>query len=156
MSTAPTSPMARAVDSAIPYSNPHLMFGSVTRKNVWSLEAPSVHAACSSSMPSSSSTGTTSRTTNGMEMKIVTRIIEGSAKMIWIPRAAMKDSNHPLRPNSRTAISPTMTGETARGRLTRAETRRLPGNRSRANRSATTTPNAVVTATVTSMITKVR
>ena len=53
------------------------MFGRVTRRNVWSLEAPSVHAACSSSIPSSRSTGSTSRITNGMEMKIVTRIIDG-------------------------------------------------------------------------------
>ena len=64
------------------------MFGNVTRKNVCNDDAPSVRAASSSFVPSSSSTGPTSRITNGMQMKSVTRIIEGSAKMIWTPRAA--------------------------------------------------------------------
>jgi hypothetical protein len=39
-------------------------------------------------------------------MKIVTRIIDGSAKMTWMPRAAKKGSNHPPRPNRSTAIKP--------------------------------------------------
>ena len=30
-------------------------------------------------------------------MKIVTRIIEGRAKITWIPRAAKKSSSHPPR-----------------------------------------------------------
>ena len=124
------------------------MFRSVTRKNVWSREAPSVHAACSSSIPSSWSTGTTSLITNGIEMKIVTMTIEGSAKMIWIPCDLKNDSNHPPRPNSSTAMSPTMTGDTPRGRSTSAESTRLPGNWSRANTRATITPNTVVTTTV--------
>ena len=64
------------------------MFGSVTRRNVCQIEAPSVRAASSSSSPNSSSTGTTSRIVNGMQMKIVTSTIEGSAKRTWIPRAA--------------------------------------------------------------------
>ena len=156
MSTAPISPMARAADNAIPYRSPHRMFGKVTRRNVWSLEAPSVHAACSSSMPSSRSTGSTSLITNGMEMKIVTRIIEGSAKMTWIPRAAKNASNHPPVPKSRTAMSPTMTGETASGTSTNAETNGFPRNRSRASTSATMTPKTLVTTTVMDMIRNVR
>ena len=88
-------------------------------------------------------------------MKIVTRIMAGSANMIWIPREAKKGSNHPPRPNSSTAMSPTTTGETARGRSTSAETSRFPGKRSRARTSATITPKNVVTTTVIAMITKV-
>ncbi|TML01096.1 MAG: hypothetical protein E6G40_04045 [Actinobacteria bacterium] len=81
-------------------------------------------------------------------MKIVTRTIDGSAKMIWIPRAAKKGSNHPVRPNSNTAIRPTMTGDTARGRVTRALTRPRPGNRSLVRTRASGTPNTAVTTTV--------
>jgi len=64
------------------------MFGSVTLKKVCQTDAPSVREASSSSSPISSSTGTTSRIVNGMQMKIVTSTIEGSAKITWIPRAA--------------------------------------------------------------------
>ena len=55
------------------------MFGSVTRKNVCHTEAPRVRDASSSSSPISSSTGTTSRIVNGMQMKIVTSTIAGNA-----------------------------------------------------------------------------
>ena len=66
------------------------MFGSVTRKNVCHSDAPSVREASSSSRPISSSTGTSSRIVNGTQMKIVTSTIDGTAKMIWIPRAVKK------------------------------------------------------------------
>ena len=82
------------------------MFGSVTRRNVCQIEAPSVRDASSSSSPNSSSTGTSSRIVNGMQMKIVTSTIEGSAKRTWIPRAAKKSVNQPPVPNSRTAREP--------------------------------------------------
>ena len=55
------------------------MFGSVTRKKVCHTDAPRVREASSSSSPISSSTGTTSRIVNGMQMKIVTSTIAGSA-----------------------------------------------------------------------------
>src|SRR5947199_4618542 len=156
MRTAPTSPTARAADSAMPYSSPHRMFGSVTRKNVCTREAPSVHAACSSSIPSSCRSGTTSRITNGSEMNIVTMAIDGRAKRIWIPRAWKNDWNHPPVPNSSTAISPTITGETPSGRSTSADRMRLPGNWSRASTTATMRPKNPVTTTVRSMITPLR
>ncbi len=156
MSTAPISPTARAVVSAIPYSRPHRMFGSVTRKKVWNQEAPSVRAASSSSVPSSVSSGATSRITNGIEMKIVTSTIEGTAKRIWMPRALNHGSNQPPVPNSRTAARPTTTGETASGRSTIALTSRRPGNRSRARTIATTTPKTEVTTTVSAVMTPVR
>ena len=73
------------------------MFGSVTRKNVCHDDAPSVRAASSSSVPSSWRTGATSRITNGMQMKIVTRIIDGRAKMIWMPRAEKNALEPPVR-----------------------------------------------------------
>src|SRR6266568_5144784 len=51
----------------------------------------------------------------------------------------------PPSPNSRTAASPTTTGDTASGRSTRALTTALPGKRSRERTSDTTTPSTVVT-----------
>ena len=124
------------------------MFGSVTRRNVCQIEAPSVRDASSSSRPNSSSTGTSSRIVNGMQMKIVTSTIEGSAKRTWIPRAAKKSVNQPPVPNSRTAASPTVTGESANGRSTTAFMSERPRNRCRTSTHATTSPKNVVTATV--------
>ena len=55
------------------------MFGIVTLRHVCRIEAPSVRAASSSSLPISCSTGTTSRIVNGMQMKMVTSTIDGTA-----------------------------------------------------------------------------
>ena len=82
------------------------MLGSVTRKNVCQIEAPSVRAASSSSSPISSSTGTTSRIVNGMQMKIVTSTIDGNAKMIWMPRSWKNGASQPPGPNRITAREP--------------------------------------------------
>ena len=95
--TAPNSPSARAIVSTTPYATAQRIAGRVTRRNVWNGEAPSVAAACSCSMPISRSTGTTSRTTNGSETKIVTRIIPGSAKTTWIPWPVSQLPNQPVR-----------------------------------------------------------
>ena len=86
----------------------------------------------------------------------MTRTIDGSAKMTWIPCAAKNASNQPPRPKSRIAMRPTMTGETASGRSTSAEIRRFPGKWSRVSTSATMMPNTVFTMTVISMIRNVR
>ena len=81
-------------------------------------------------------------------MKIVTRIIEGSAKMIWIPWAAKNASNQPAAPEEQDRHQP---DDDRRDREREVDERRheaLPGNRSRASTSATTTPEDVVTTTV--------
>ena len=132
------------------------MFRSVTRKNVCRDDAPSVRAASSSEVPSSWSTGATSRTTKGMQMKMVTSTIEGTAKSTWTPCAVNQGSNHPPRPNSRTAISPTTTGDMAIGRSTSALISRLPGKRSRMRTTAMTTPSTLVTTMVINVMTPVR
>ena len=63
-----------------------------------------MRAASSSSRPQLlAAAGATSRITNGMEMKIVTSTIEGTANRIWMPCAANHGSNHPPVPNSSTA-----------------------------------------------------
>ena len=59
-------------------------------------------------------------------MKIVTRTIDGSAKMTWMPRAAKNDSNHPPRPNRSTAISPTITGDTRQREVDERDMNRRP------------------------------
>ena len=70
----------------------------MTRQKVCHGEAPSVAAACSCSVPISRSTGTTSRTTNGSETKIVARIIPGVEKITWMPWSVSQSPNQPLRP----------------------------------------------------------
>ena len=101
--------------------------------------------ASSSSRPISSRTGTTSRIVNGMQMKIVTRTIEGSAKMTWIPRCWKNGANHPPGPKRITHASPTVTGESANGRSTTAFISERPRKRCRTRTQATITPKAVVT-----------
>ena len=61
-------------------------------------EAPSVQAASSWSVPISRSTGTTSRTTNGSETKMVASTIPGSEKMMRMPWSASQPPNQPLLP----------------------------------------------------------
>ena len=62
-------------------------------------DAPSVDAACSCSSPISRSTGTTSRTTNGSETKIVARTIAGQREDRPGCRASLSHGpNQPLRP----------------------------------------------------------
>ena len=68
------------------------------RQKVCHQFAPSVCAACSCSSPISCSTGTTSRTTNGSETKIVARIIPGIANRIWMPLSSNPPPNQPVRP----------------------------------------------------------
>src|SRR5207302_808568 len=77
--TAPNSPSARAVVRTTPYAIAQRIAGSVTRRKIANEPAPSVAAASSWSVPISRSTGTTSRTTNGSETKIVATTIPGSA-----------------------------------------------------------------------------
>ncbi len=89
-------------------------------------------------------------------MKIVTITIEGTANKIRMPWPVNHGSNHPPSPNSTTAISPTITGDTARGRSTSALIKALPGKRSRAITSATITPKTDVTITVMTVMTPVR
>ena len=74
------------------------MAGSVTRRKVCQGEAPSVAAACSCSVPISRSTGTTSRTTNGSDTKMVASTMPGTAKMTWKPWSPSQPPNQPLRP----------------------------------------------------------
>ena len=55
------------------------------RQNVCQRDAPSVAAACSWSSPISRSTGSTSRTTNGSDTKIVASTMPGTEKITWMP-----------------------------------------------------------------------
>ncbi len=124
--TAPNSPIARALQMITPYSSPHLIFGSVTRKNVCQPLAPSVIAATSSSVPLASITGISSRATNGKVTKMVASTIPGTAKMILMLCAISQPPNHPCAPNISTKIMPEITGETANGRSISVVSRFLP------------------------------
>src|SRR5205085_758346 len=96
--TAPNSPRQRAVVSTTPYATAQRIAGSVMRRKVAKPDAPRVAAACSCSVPISRSTGTTSRTTNGSETKIVASTIPGSEKITWMPASASAPPSQPLTP----------------------------------------------------------
>src|SRR3982074_271703 len=94
------------------------MVGSVTRQNVCQAEAPSVAAACSCSSPTSISTGTTSRTTNGNDTNTVASTIPAGLKMIGSPWPISQLPNQPPCPYTSTNESPMITGETTNGTST--------------------------------------
>ena len=71
--------MARALHSSTPYSTPHLMFGSVTRKKVCRPDAPSEIAASSSCVPCSCISGISARATKGNVTNSVASAIPGTA-----------------------------------------------------------------------------
>ncbi len=77
---------------------PQRIDGSVIRQNVCQPEAPSVAAACSCSSPISTSTGATSRTTNGSETNTVASTMPVGAKMIWMPWSVNQPPNQPWIP----------------------------------------------------------
>ena len=73
-------------------------------------------------MPSSRRTGSTSRTTNGSETKIVASTIPGTEKITPVV------ANQPSWPHTRISARPTTTGLMANGRSTSASSSRLPRN----------------------------
>ena len=93
--TAPNSPMALALHKIIPYINPHLILGRVTRQNICHPFAPSETAASSSEVPCACITGINSRATNGRVTKIVAMIMPGTEKIILIPCSTNQGPNTP-------------------------------------------------------------
>ena len=79
-STAPNSPSVRAIVSVMPYMTAQRIEGSVTWKNERRRPAPSVRAACSCSVPTSSSTGTIERSTYGSETAMVASVMPSGEK----------------------------------------------------------------------------
>ena len=98
----------------------------MTRKKVFSPEAPSDSAASSSSVPCSCISGISSRTMNGNVTKIVASTMPGTAKMILMSCAASQGPSSPCSPNSSTKTRPAITGETENGRSIRVIRKFLP------------------------------
>ena len=126
--TAPNSPMARALHRMAPYSRPHLMFGSVTRQKICQPLAPSVSAACSSSLPCACISGISSRATNGKVTNRLARMMPGTAYTILMSCACNQPPNQPCVPNSSTKTSPATTGDTENGRSISVIRNCLPRN----------------------------
>src|SRR3954454_23260361 len=139
--TAPNSPIARALHSSTPYSTPHLMFGSVTRKKVCSPEAPSEIAASSSWVPCSCISGISARATNGKVTKVVASAIPGTANSTWMSCACSKLPKNPCAPNSSTKTRPDITGLTENGRSISEISMVLPENSNLVIAQAAITPN---------------
>ena len=89
-------------------------------------------------------------------MKIVTRIIPGSANTTWIPWSVSQLPNQPVRLYRSRNASPTTTGDSASGRSTRAFMTPLPGKRWRTIASAQMTPKIVFAGTAIAAISTVR
>src|SRR6266567_2210136 len=125
--TAPNSPMARPLQSRIPYSNPHLMLGIVTRMSVCHPLAPSKKAASSWAVPCFCIKGMSSRATKGRVTNSVATITPGTANAIWMPCVASHGPSSPCIPNSNTNSMPPITGEIENGRSIRVMSRFFPG-----------------------------
>src|SRR6478609_4152501 len=123
------------------------MDGSVMRQNVCHHWAPSVEDASSWSVPSSCSTGSTSRMTNGTVTKMLANTMPGNPKMILKPRSLSTNPNNPAEPHSRISATPTTTGDTANGRSMIACSTLLPRNLLRASTSAVGTPKITLSGT---------
>ena len=116
------------------------MDGKVIRQNVCHQPEPSVAAASSCSVPTSCSTGWTSRTTNGKVTKVLARTIPGKPKMILKPRSFSTKPSAPADPHNTINATPTMMGETEKGRSMIACSTPLPRNRLRASTNDVETP----------------
>ena len=154
--TAPNSPMARALHRMAPYSRPHLMFGSVTRQNICQPLAPSVSAACSSSLPCACISGISSRATNGKVTNRLARMMPGTAYTILMSCACNQPPNQPCVPNSSTKTSPATTGDTENGRSISVIRNCLPRNWNLVMAQAAATPNTRFTGSAMAATSKVR
>src|SRR3977135_3350788 len=139
--TAPNSPIARALQSSTPYSTPHLMLGSVTRKKVCRPDAPSEIAASSSCVPCSCISGISARATNGNVTKMVASAMPGTANSTWMSCACSHGPQYPCAPNSSTKTRPEITGLTENGRSISEIRNVLPGNSNLVIAQAAVTPN---------------
>src|SRR5262245_4079576 len=125
------------------------MFGSVTRQNICQPLAPRLRAASSSSGPIASSTGISSRATNGKVTNAVASTRLGVAKMTWYLCSRSHGPKYPCAPKRSTNTSPATTGETENGRSIRVTSSVRPGNRNRAMHHAAATPKTRLSATAT-------
>jgi hypothetical protein len=76
----------------------------------------------------------------------VASTIPGMEKITWKPASATP-ANQPFTPHRSTSETPTITGDTAKGRSTMACTTPRPGKRPRASASAVTRPNTTLSGT---------
>src|SRR3954451_19242853 len=139
--------MARALHKIIPYINPHLIFGRVTRINICQPLAPSDTAASSSEVPCSCITGINSRATNGRVTNRVAMIIPGTEKMILIPCSTIQGPNTPRGLKRRINTRPAITGDTAKGSSIRDKRTCFPLKRNFVTSHAATIPNIVFNGT---------
>ena len=140
----------------MPYTRPQRTFGSVTRKKVIQPPAPRVMAASSSSLPSCSISGISSRATYGKVTNMVASMIPGRANTMLMLCCCSHAPNQPCNPNSSTNTMPAITGETASGRSMRVMRTLLPRNSNLAIAQAAASPNTVLIGTTTAAVSSVR
>src|SRR5882762_4224311 len=154
--TDPYSPTARAKARAKPVSRAGHSAGMMTRAKVCHSDAPSVAAACSTSLSSSSRTGCKVLTTNGKPMKMSAMTTPSGVKATWIPSGCSARPSQPFGAYRAVSAMPATAVGSANGRSTMASMRRLNGNRYRTKTQAMTSPNAEFTAAASSAAPKLK
>src|SRR5450631_2554225 len=148
--TDPYSPTARANARAKPVSRAGHNAGRMTRAKVCHSDAPSVAAACSTSLSNSSNTGCKVLTTNGKPMKMSAMTTPKGVNATWIPSGCNPRPNHPLGAYRAVSAMPATAVGSANGKSTMASMSRLNGNRYRTKTHAMTSPNTALTAAASS------
>ena len=125
--TEPYSPTPRAKASAKPVSSAGHRAGKITRVNVCHSEAPSVAAACSTSLSNSSSTGCSVRTTNGRPMNMSAMTTPNGVKATWMPNGSSTPPSQPRGAYKAVSEMPATAVGNAKGKSTIASMSRLKG-----------------------------
>src|SRR5690606_29351210 len=139
----------------IPYNNPHLIEGIVTRQNVCQPLAPKVSEASSYDVPCSSISGINSRAINGKVTKIVANTMPGTAKIMRILFSESQGPSQLWAPNSNTYIKPATTGDTAKGKSINVINACLPRNWNLVIDQAAAKPNTTLSGTAIAAANKV-
>ena len=116
------------------------MFGSVIMRKSCQGRAPRLTAAISSSAPSASMSGISSRATTGKVTKHVAITSPGNAKTILMSCSRSHGPKKPCSPKSSSRKRPTTTGDTVNGRSISAVRNARPGNLKRAIAHAAARP----------------
>src|SRR5215207_4733072 len=144
---APNSPSARAHASTAPAISAGRIVGSVTRRNTYHREAPSVRAASSTRWSVCRSAASTVNTRNGIATNVCATTTPGVVNGSVSPNQRSRYwPNNPRLPNEKKSATPATTGGSTMDSVHSARTMPRPGNRSRASTQASGTPNATESA----------
>ena len=151
---APNSPSARAQASTAPATSAGRIAGSVTRRNVYQRDAPSVRDASSSRGSSWRSAASTVITRNGIATKVCATTTPAVVNGSVMPNQSSRYwPTSPRRPSAKNSATPPTTGGSTIDSGHSARTAPRPGNSTRASSQASGTPNTIDSAVAHSEVT---